>query len=160
MLLSTVTTTFELPSSQVVQIVAHDLDGTCYTNDDQDRHDRMYVALLSLTTHSHRIVLNCSFDALDHSYHVRGFVVACPTSTYAEELTMLEHQVLVLARTMEQAHIWKWTSHVWGGDCAEHSNVIQEIVPTFAQLQGLRVMLPCYDISSPPTSRHEQDELV
>ncbi|ETW09353.1 hypothetical protein, variant 1 [Aphanomyces invadans] len=170
-------TSFEVPSSQhVVRIAMHDLDGAMlppsvprrpvppaifdanviygmfsaspydilrrHSRLDEDRLNRMYSALRLLGS---PLLLNSSFEAMDQTWTARGFLVAFPSD--APDLAMVEHRVVVLARTMEQAHVWKWTSHVWGTSATRHRNAIQEVVPTFAQLESLHAKRPCYDIS-------------
>ncbi|KAG9417100.1 hypothetical protein AC1031_001488 [Aphanomyces cochlioides] len=70
-----------------------------------------------------------------------GFLFVFPKTS-----PTIEHQVILQARIREQAQVFKWSMHTWGEQSPRHSNIIQEILPTFAQLEALRSQSPSYHI--------------
>ncbi|CAK4084061.1 unnamed protein product [Aphanomyces euteiches] len=75
------------------------------------------------------------------TWQTPGFLFVFPKAS-----PTIEHQVLLQARIREQALVFKWSMHTWGEQSRRHSNIIQEILPTFAQLEALRSQSPSYHI--------------
>ncbi|OQS00142.1 hypothetical protein THRCLA_21738 [Thraustotheca clavata] len=105
------------------------------------RHeDEMYLKLLDSFLDGQ--VHNCTFHDMNHTWMARGFLVHFPNRDLSPETFQArEDSFVVLARLLEQVHVWKWCPHQWGD---EQHTVIMEILPAFAQLTQLRMQYPSY----------------
>ncbi|KAF0720616.1 Aste57867_173 [Aphanomyces stellatus] len=103
--------------------------------------DEAHDALKHLGNHT---VINCTFSDIHNAWQHPGFLFIFDKS---QESVALDNQVVLQARIMEQAHVWKWSTHVWGESLSHHSNIIQEVLPTHAQLKPLSAKHPSYNIA-------------